>query len=96
MEEFSPHLLDALYLLHLSWDETIANCFQHCGFTLPNDTSSTAPSQTEIPETADEDSLITRLSTIVHLYKQKYHKQTCEFVMLTCISVFNRCQLLFA
>ena len=68
-EEFSPNLLDALYLLRLSWDtvtpQTIANSFRHCGFRLPEDTGRSAPSPTEIPETADVDgdSLISRLTT---------------------------------
>ena len=65
-EEFSPNLLDALYWLRLSWDnvppQTIANCFRHCGFVVPEDTTNTATSQTDIPETADGNSLLARLS----------------------------------
>ena len=66
-EEFSPNLLDALYLLRLSWDnvaqQTIANCFRRCGFAIPEGSSSTAPSHTDDPESADRDSILARLGS---------------------------------
>ena len=63
-EDFSPNLLDALYLLCLSWEnvsvQTIANCFHHCGFTHPDDN---ATSQADVLDTADGPSLLRRLNT---------------------------------
>ena len=39
-EEFSVNVLDALWIFHSAWDkvteQTIANCFSHAGFKLPN------------------------------------------------------------
>ena len=64
IEDFSQNLLDALYLLRLSWEnvsvQTIANCFHHCGFTHPDDN---ATSQADVLDTADGPSLLRRLNT---------------------------------
>ena len=61
-EDFAPTLLDALYLLRLSWEnvsaQTIANCFHHSGFTLGS--SNATP---EADTTADGSALLHRLGT---------------------------------
>ena len=63
-EDFSPNLLDALYLLCLSWEnvsvQTITNCFHHCGFSHPDDI---ATSQADVLDTVDGPSLLRRLNT---------------------------------
>ena len=45
--------------------QTVANCFRHCGFVIPesDDTSSDDSSHSDVPESADGDSLLTRLGT---------------------------------
>ena len=61
-EEFAPNLLDALYLLRLSWEnvsaQTIANCFHHCGFKIP-----TTATEAQDPDMADGSCLLHRLGT---------------------------------
>ena len=67
-EEFSPNLLDALYLIRLSWDnvspQTIKNCFDHCGFKQQDaDCDDVAGTSTCVSETANGTQLLDRLRT---------------------------------
>ena len=55
-------MLDALYLLRLSWEnvsaQTIANCFHHCGFQIP-----TTATEAQGPNMADGSCLLRHLGT---------------------------------
>ena len=67
-EGFSPNLLDALYLIRLSWDnvspQTIKNCFDHCGFKQQDaDCDNVAGTSTCVSETASETQLLDQLRT---------------------------------
>ena len=66
LEEFSPNLLDSLYILRLAWDnvrpETIKNCFEHCGFKFPTE-STCADTDTTASGRENEFQLLDRLRT---------------------------------
>ena len=66
-DEFSPSLLDSLYMLCLAWDnvrpETIKNCFEHCGFKLyvPTSESANVSDSATTSGTENETHLLDRL-----------------------------------
>ena len=61
-KEFEHNLLDALYLLRLSWNNdkssTLSGCFEHCGFTTQEDSPN---QQSPVDETDNFDGEEARL-----------------------------------